>query len=438
MARRGFFAELQRQGRIAQKARERSEREAIRANVANLRRLERERKEADLALARWDKTVEAAKKATVRSRAQEEKADAARQKQLAKDAREAYLKAKEAEVEDLNMMLVDVYADIDSLLNSTLLRDDFVDLTTLRIEVQHPAFDRADLEKPDAAPTLQPVTPQPVLQLPEAPRGLASLFGKKKHLIAVESAERAHDLALSAWQEDCKQNELRWQSEKVKHTRNETDRLERLSKAKSQYQDECRAREEEAAAHNRSLEELITNLGYGTVDAVQEYVAIVLSSSVYPDHFSVSHEFKFDPETAELDLRIDIPEPNQLPTVKAYKYVKASDEIVAIPLSQKDCRMRYANAVHQIALRSFHEVFEADRRGLIQTISLEVGSTTVDPATGKREYVPFVIAAAERDTFLEIDLSAVVPEMTLSKLGAAVSKNPYILVPAERAGVRRA
>jgi restriction system protein len=51
--------------------------------------------------------------------------------------------------------------------------------------------------------------------------------------------------------------------------------------------------------------------------------------------------------------------------------------------------------------------------------------------------VPFVIAAAERESFLAFDLSAVVPALTLGRLGAAVSKNPYGLIAAERAGVRR-
>jgi restriction system protein len=133
-----------------------------------------------------------------------------------------------------------------------------------------------------------------------------------------------------------------------------------------------------------------------------------------------------------------VPAPSELPTAKAYKYAKASDEIVATALSQKECRERYASAVHQIALRSFHEVFEADRRGLIRTVRLEVGTTATDPATGRSAYIAFVIAAADRETFLTFDLSAVVPAMTLARLGAAVSKNPYALAPAERAGVRRA
>jgi restriction system protein len=91
-----------------------------------------------------------------------------------------------------------------------------------------------------------------------------------------------------------------------------------------------------------------------------------------------------------------------------------------------------------VALRSFHEVFEADRRGIINTVALEVGANTVDPATGLDTYIPFVISAAEREAFLAFNLSAVVPLLTLERLGAAVSKNPFGLVPAERSGVRRA
>ncbi|HSH58432.1 MAG TPA: hypothetical protein VK988_02100 [Acidimicrobiales bacterium] len=85
-------------------------------------------------------------------------------------------------------------------------------------------------------------------------------------------------------------------------------------------------------------------------------------------------------------------------------------------------KQRYTRAVHQVALRSIHEVFEADRRGLIKTVSLEVGTNTTDRATGRAVYVPFVAAAAERDAFLAFDLAAVVPAATLEHLGAAVSK----------------
>jgi restriction system protein len=90
-----------------------------------------------------------------------------------------------------------------------------------------------------------------------------------------------------------------------------------------------------------------------------------------------------------------------------------------------------------VALRSLHEVFEADRRGLIKTISLELGTEAASPATGRKVYVAFVAVAAGRNTFLECDLSSVVPVATLAHLGASVSKDPYNLVQAETTGVRR-
>jgi restriction system protein len=120
-----------------------------------------------------------------------------------------------------------------------------------------------------------------------------------------------------------------------------------------------------------------------------------------------------------------------------YKYTKSTDEITTTVLSQKVCRERYASIVHQVALRSIHEVFEADRRGLIRTIRLEVGTETIDPATGRQTYVPFVVVGAERESFLEFDLSAVIPALTLERMGAAISKNPYSLIAVETSGVRR-
>ena len=92
--------------------------------------------------------------------------------------------------------------------------------------------------------------------------------------------------------------------------------------------------------------------------------------------------------------------------------------------------------VHQVALRSLHEVFESDRRGMIKTISLEVGSETIEPATGQQKFILFVATGAEREEFLSFNLSAVDPAATLSLLGASISKNPFGLVATSSTGVR--
>jgi restriction system protein len=123
-----------------------------------------------------------------------------------------------------------------------------------------------------------------------------------------------------------------------------------------------------------------------------------------------------------------VPPPDVLPAVKEYKYVRAKDEITSTSLPQNDVKERYRNAVTQVAVRSIHEVFEADRAGWIQSVSLTVATDTLDVATGQPKRVPLVAAAADRQTFGAFDLANVVPAATLQHLGAQVSKNPYDLI----------
>lgn len=419
MARRGFFAEIQHQARVAAQQRDRAERESLRLYAAAVR-------EADQA-----------KRASERAQTQLAKAVDTERKRLEKEAREAHIANMEAEVVQRNTQLEQIYSDIDSLLACTLEVDDYVELESLRAIASHPPFDRTDLEVPIPIPSPILAPKEPLLVLPKPPSGLASFFGKKKHAEAVASAQWIYEQAMTEWRNGCRNLEAARLKAKEEHVQAEEQRVVTLEAERERYTQECAARELVVIELNKRLDELITNLGYGTTEAIQEYLSIVLSNSVYPEHFQVIHEFGFDPLTAEMQLRVLVPGPSDIPKIKLYKYTKASNEITSTALSQKECRDRYAGAIHQVALRSFHEVFECDRRGLIKTIALEVGAETIDPATGQQIYVPFVIAGAERESFLAFDLSAVVPALTLGRLGAAVSKNPFDLVAAESAGVRR-
>ena len=97
-------------------------------------------------------------------------------------------------------------------------------------------------------------------------------------------------------------------------------------------------------------------------------------------------------------------------------------------LTAKAVKDRYASVLHQVALRTLHEVLEADRRGCIDTISLTVATTGIDSATGQVATTPLVAVATDRATFEAIDLANVVPQATLGHLGAVISKNPHGLV----------
>ncbi|MEU6248536.1 hypothetical protein [Glycomyces sp. NPDC047010] len=410
--RRGFFAEMQHQARLA----EQRQRTAQRQHEAAVRRAEQ------------------ARRAQERARAAAQRASEAERKRLEKLAADAYVAARQAEVGQQNAELEAEYDKLDSLLASTLEVDDYVDLERLRKVAQHPPFDAKGFGVPLPQPIPIADPPQPMRQPLEKPSGM---FGRKKKLEEAKArAEAAFADAYQRWQVELQSLPQRRQAQADQYAIAEQARLDSLSKEKAKYDKACARREKEAEKHNAALDEFIVNLGYGTEDAVQQYIGIVLANSVYPEGFEVDSDFGFNSETAELSLRVEIPAPDHMPTVKTYRYVKASDEIAATQLSQKACKDRYADVVHQVALRSLHEVFEADRRGLIQSISLEVGTETADPATGKATYLPFVAVGASREKFLEVDLSAVVPVATLDYLGASVSKNPFGLTPVKTRGIR--
>ncbi len=415
--RRGLLAELNRLAKAAEADARRRERAVQRQRAAAHREVERARKAEERAWAEAQKAAEKEKK------------------RLEKEAKLAHIAAQEARVEELNADLEGIYDDLENLLAATLDVDDYVDLESLRTAAVHPPFPQPELEQFIPVPDhLDP--PQPTLRLPEAPSGLARLLDLGRHARAVTAARQAHAKAMEQWRQDCANAEAERQRLAKENTAANREREAKLAAAREKYQRECSQREAEAAERNAELDKLIANLGYAIPEAIEEYVDIVLSNSSYPEHFPVAYDFQFSSKSGELTLTVLIPAPDEVPSIKTYRYVKSKDEITSSDLSQKDVRARYTSVCHQVAIRTIHEIFEADRRGLIRSISLTLGTETIHPATGLETLIPFVGVGAERDTFIEFDLSSVVPSATLEHMGAALSKDPTKLQPADLSGIR--
>jgi restriction system protein len=104
MARRGFFAELQHQAKLAAREAERARAAQVRQHAAAVRESER------------------AHKAAQRAAAQAARATESERKRLEKQARDAHVAAMQATVEERNTELAEIYGEIDSLLEATLGR----------------------------------------------------------------------------------------------------------------------------------------------------------------------------------------------------------------------------------------------------------------------------------------------------------------------------
>ncbi len=342
----------------------------------------------------------------------------------------------EAEAADRNAQLGATYAEIDGLLAATLDVDDYVDLEMLRTQAVHPPFDRPDLEIPVPSPVLVGVPREPHFAPPERPSGLRSLIATDQmHVETVRKAEVLYRQEHDAWEQArdaAVTTNTRLASE---HEATIAARRAELDRARAIYETECGRREANARDSNAALDRLIEGLSVGDARAVDEYVGIVLSNSIYPDAFAVEHDdYSFSSEDGELKLVVLVPPPAALATTKAFRYQKNIDEVVSTELSQKAQKDRYSGAVHQVALRTLHEVFEADRSGWIRTISMTVEVEAPDPATGQTARIPLVAVAADRPTVESLDLAEVVPAATLKLLRADVSRDPSGLASIGGAG----
>ncbi len=403
----GLLAELHYQSQQA-------ERRKLQAGQQAYREQQQRQREYEKAVKDWERAQGLAAKATT---AERKAAEAA--------AKQARVAAQEAEVAERNAALANTFAEIDGLLQATLAVDDFVDLEELRQQVEHPPFPHPELE----SSTPPPQAPQPPsVPVWEEPPSSGGLFGKKKHAEQVAAARQAFEAAYAAWEQHIVDLQ-RWEQQARAHwEEGERYRLARLEEARAGYTAECAQREQQVEEANASLDELIAGLAYGVDSTVQEYVAIVLANSAYPDSFPVSHDHVFDAATGELTLTVSIPGPTEVPSVKAWRYTKATDAITPTPLPAREHKDRYANAVLHVALRTLHEVFEADRSGHIRTVATTVGTTALDPATGRDGFVPLALVAADRETFMSFDLANVVPAATLKHLGGVMSRSPVDLV----------
>lgn len=420
MAKRGFWAEMQHQAKLAEQRQARANREAARANAAAQREAAR--------------TAAAAERARVaQSRATE-----AERRQAERAATKAHQEAQAADAAAKTAAAAEVLDEIAGMLAATITVDDYVDLESLRQRAHHPPFTRADLEAvtPQPDPILTP--PPPVYVAPAEPSGLsARMGGRRRYEAELANAQAAFHEAYQQWQAYCAliPGMVRQQGEA--YNAREHARLSELEAERTRYQSECAQRDAEVSAANADLDRIIHGVPLGVQSAVQDYISIVLGNSVYPDSFSVEHDFEFDSNFSELRLVVHVPPPSEFPSSKEFRYVKTSDEIVEKSLAARDLKNRYRDAIAQVSVRTLHEVFEADRSGTIGTISLNVGTNTINPATGQRVAVPFVAVAARREDVLALDLNGVVPSATLAHFRAVVSKDPYGLVAIDTSsGVR--
>ncbi|MGA5303998.1 restriction endonuclease [Nucisporomicrobium flavum] len=328
--------------------------------------------------------------------AQQAAGDAERQR----EHRRLYAEARTADAAAANADVRARLADLDSLLLSTLDVDDHIDLDRFKKPIEVPPFDPGPLGRPAPEPSWQSYAPQ-------EPRGVGKILGGERlHQQQMAQAERAFAQAKAQWAE------------------REAARTRQLAARRRQYEENRKRYEAKLLAYNAEVDRFAAAVANADPAAVVEYFAMVLGNSVYPDDFPQHFRLAYLPKKRHLLVEYHLPPVEVIPVVKEYRYDRVRDDLMAVPRDEAEIRRRYTEIISMVALRTVHEIIEADRGGLVAEVLFNGIVDTIDRRTGRFVRPCLVSLRTDRDTFAAIKLRRVDPVACLKHLHAGLSPSP--------------
>jgi restriction system protein len=366
------------------------------ARAARQAEASRKRRERELA-----KSVRDADRAHVRASREHAKAE--------KEAKQLYIQEQIEDAAEQTAELAEKIVGLRSVLEETLSVDDRIDFADLRLSDTFAPFDPPkDLRTPKPSPSIS-------AQLAgiSAPTG----FGK-----FVPGATRRYEQALQSARED-------FERATGEHQKEESVRQQRLKEATDAYEAKTVASLENARRRNAEVDDFEKRYQEAEPDAIVAYNSMVLERSEFPEGFPEDFSIAFVPESKELVVDHEFPLPTIVPAIQEVKYNKTKDAFDEKLRKPADVREIYEDVVSSMALRTIHEIFEADHHAAIQSVAFNGFVQTVDPSTG-RDIKPYLISVrTSRERFLELDLRRVDKRACLRNLGAQVSPRPADIQP---------
>ena len=336
-------------------------------------------------------------------------------KQAEREAKQAYIEQRLDETEEKNEEIADRLGEVKSILQHTLEVDDTISFKSLKMEERYKSFEIPKDCKP-AALTAIPPDKDFFMKSVIKPNWFKMLFPWVKNRYERELAnilakvEDSYNRALNIYNNNVAEYQL-----------NEEKKVIMIDKIKIDYEKEKQSYLLKAKQRNQEVDEFEESYRQGDPESITSYCTLVLERSDYPENFPQVFRLAYIPESKQVVVEYELPPPGVIPDIEEYRYVKNKDEIAGKPRKISDIKELYQDIVSSIALRTIHELFEADKGGFIEVIVFNGLVQTVDLSTGQ-DIRPFLISVRPiKEEFLKIDLSRIDKKACLRNLGALVS-----------------
>jgi restriction system protein len=349
------------------------------------------------------------RKAEARRQEADARKQAAEAKRTASAAAMASKEAKKKLAAKETAAAEDAVRRIQQILAHTLSVDDVVDWGSLIKGLEKP------LKKPVAPAMIEICPPPDSSDRKYTPKvGILGLFSAKTRERAVEQAKGLFQRDTSEW----------------KQTKQEIEaRNARMNRA---YKGWVAALQAEIDSRQQRIEELQSiEQTYASKHprAINQYCEIVLANSQYPADFPQQYELDYQPDSNLLVVDYLMPGVDVIPTIKQIRYVAASDVFKESLLSQSAINKLYDDLAFQIALRTTHELYEADTVDALASIIFNGYVQTFDKATGHDTAACILSFQADREKFLTANLERVEAKSCFDNLDGKCKGKPSGLSP---------
>ena len=184
-------------------------------------------------------------------------------------------------------------------------------------------------------------------------------------------------------------------------------------------------------AHNQAVLAFRSRYEAGSPDAIEQYIERVLERSSYPEPIDGEPETHFDEPSRTLVVNFWLPNPQDIPKVVEYRYVTSRKTIKPVEMKQKEFETFYDDIIHQIALRTMHEIFGADYAQHVGAVVFNGYVQGIDPKTGKPFTSCILSCEASRQRFTELDLAHVSPKECVRGLKGITAGPLVMLAPVQ-------
>lgn len=207
----------------------------------------------------------------------------------------------------------------------------------------------------------------------------------------------------------------------------EQRRTAALAQAEAEHAAAERERRTAVDQHNAKVDELERGVLASAAEAVEDYCELLIESSPLPADLPVDVEVAYQLEARKLLVVRDLPGVEVVPVAREFSYVRSRDEIAEKLRPQKEIRQRYADLVAQLVLRTMRDAFHIRPDKIIDEVAVNGHVSTRNKATGQPERPCLVSVSATREQFENFVLTELEPTECLRHLNALISQHPWDL-----------